>query len=490
VDSPSPAPNNLEQFRARTKRLEIHPLEVALLWIVGVHLVFLPWAIGGMRPWSQWISFALSLIGFVVALWPRAYTPEQTGTTSFRLIPWPKLVRFPIFWLGLALLALVVEHALNPAWEFQTDGRLIWTRPIAHLKWLPSSVHVPFKWWGPWRMLLIYSSAWLTVCSVWIGFTRRRTLQRLFTLLAANGVALAAFGIAERILRAPKILWVYESENASFFSTFVYKNHAGAYLLLTLGAACGIAAWHYLRGVRRLEKSNPSGVFAFMATCIAVSVLISYARGATFTMMAYLCVVVAGFVIHQIRLPKETRQPIIAIALVLLFGYFLKTGMDALHSDLAWDRLREAMSGQDVSVEMRKHANVASLAMLRQNWFFGTGSGSFQFLFPIYQQHVPEIAKAQFWQHAHNDILEIPIELGLPGVLLIVAAFGYWTITLLRNYVWQNPLSASVLLAAVFLIGLSWGEFVFQNPAILITWCALWPACTLWTILEEQRARP
>jgi hypothetical protein len=484
-----PSPNKLEQFRARTKRLQIHSLELTLLWVVATHLVFLPWAIGTMRIWAQWLSFSFSLLSFVIALWPRHYTPEHTGAASFKLLPWPKLFRFPIFWLGLALLGLITTQALNPSWSFRTNGRLEWVVPIPNTPWLPSGVEIPIHYWGPWRNLLIYTAAWMTVCAIWVGFTRRRTLQRLFTVLAANGVALAIFGIAERIFRADKLFWTYPSANPAFFASFVYKNHAGAYLMLTLSVACALGAWHYLRGVRRLEKSNPSGVFAFMATCIAVSILISYARGATLTTLGYLCVVVAAFVIHQIRLPKEARQPIIAVSLVLIFGFFLKTGMDALHSDLAWDRLKQAISGQDVSYESRQHANVASLEMLRHYWAPGAGSGGFKYLFPTYQKHVPEIAKGMFWEHAHNDILEFPIELGVTGMLLIAASFLYWALALMRNYAWQNPLSASVILGCLFLIGMSWGDFVFQNPAILITWCALWPACTLWAQLEEQRAR-
>lgn len=39
----------LEQFHAKTKRLKIHPTELALLWIVWAHLVFLPWEIGGIK---------------------------------------------------------------------------------------------------------------------------------------------------------------------------------------------------------------------------------------------------------------------------------------------------------------------------------------------------------------------------------------------------------------------------------------------------------
>ena len=95
MDKPVPSESSdlqkpLEHFRAKTKRLQIHPTELWLLGIIGLHVVFLPWAIGGMRPWSQMISLILGIIGLVVALIPRRYTPEQSGVNNFRLVMWPR----------------------------------------------------------------------------------------------------------------------------------------------------------------------------------------------------------------------------------------------------------------------------------------------------------------------------------------------------------------------------------------------------------------
>ena len=185
-------------------------------------------------------------------------------------------------------LALVTIQGLNPAWRFETDDKGWWLRAIPSTTWLPTGVDVPFERGGPWRMLLIYSSVLLTSCSLWVGFTRRRVLQTLFIVLATNGVVLAGFGIAQRLLGNGKIFWFYDSPNSSYFSSFIYKNHGGTYLVLALAVTCGLAAWYYLRGLRRMEKSNPAGLFAFFATCTAIAILISYARGATITMLAFL----------------------------------------------------------------------------------------------------------------------------------------------------------------------------------------------------------
>lgn len=483
----------LEHFRAKTKRLRVHPAESALLAVVGAHLVFLPWALGAMWAWAQWTSLAFAVVGFGLSLLPRQYTEEHTGANAFRLIMWPKLVRFPIFWLGLLLLAYVAAQGLNPAWRYTTSEKGWWMTAIPHVAGLPRGVDVPFVRGGPWRMLVVYASAWLTVCTLWVGFTRRRTVQTFLLVLAGNGLLLAGFGIAQRLLGNGKIFWFFDSPNAAFFSSFVYKNHAGAYLLLMLALTCGLAGWYYLRGLRRLEKSNPSGVLAFFGTLIAVSILTSYARGVTLTMLGFLCVVVAAFVAHQLFVPNEHRKPVVAIVLILIFGYFLKNGFEALRAGEAWDRIRQGVTRQDGSLEYREYATEASLQMLRENGLTGVGAGSYRFLFTIYQHRHPKLAgpgvPKMYWEHAHNDVVQFPIELGIGGMVLLLASAGYWAVGLLRAFFWENPLSVCTVFGAVLLVVYAWWDFPFQCPAILITWCALWPAVTMWTRFEEQNAK-
>lgn len=485
---------HLEAFRAKTRRLTIHPLELAALWLIGGHLVLLPWALGTMRPWAQIPSLALAVVSLTFALLPRNYTEEHTGSNRFRLLMWPKLIRFPLFWLGLALLALVIAQALNPAWQYTTDGKVWWMTSLPHQTGQPKGVSAPFEKWNQWRMAVIYGSAWLTVCALWVAFTRRRTLQIFLMALSFNGLLLAAFGVAQRLLGNGKIFWFFDSPNASFFSSFIYKNHGGAYLDLALAVTCGLGGWYYLRGLRRLEKSNPSGVFAFFATCIAVSVLTSYARGATVVMLVFMLACIAAFVIHQLIIPSENRKPVVAIVLILVFGYFLKTGLEALRSREAWDRLRQGVMREDLSLEMRERATQASLEMLRENWQTGVGAGAYRYVFPIYQHRHPDLVahggQQMFWEHAHNDIVQFPIELGFGGMILIAAGFAYWSLALVRSYFWENPLSACVVLGLVLILGYSWWDFPFQCPAILITWCTLWPAAAIWARFEETGAKP
>ncbi|MBI5689902.1 MAG: O-antigen ligase family protein [Verrucomicrobia bacterium] len=499
MDASQPARNlsdlqkPLEHFRAKTKRLKVHSAEITVLWVVGIHLVFLPWALGTMRPWAQVISLGFAILAFILSLLPRNYTAEHTGAASFRLFTFPKLLKFPPFWIGLALLGLVTVQGFNPAWNYHNTGKLWWITPRPHIEWLPSGVAVKFEEWGAWRMLAIYTSAWLTMCTVWVAFTRRRTVQLLLVTLAFNGLLLALFGIAQRLFGNGKIFWFVDSPNPQFFSSFIYKNHSGAYLDLTLAVSCGLAAWYYLRGLRRLEKSNPSGVIAFFSTCIAVGILTSYARGATLVMLVFLLATIGAFLVHQIRMPAENRKPIVLIVLVLVFGYFLKTGLEALRSQEAWDRLKAGVTREDLSLEFRDRVTRASWEMLQERWKLGIGAGSYRFVFPLYQHRHPELVSFQgrriFFEHAHNDILEIPIELGITGVLLLLAGLGWFLFALVRSYFWENALSASVVLGLLLLLGYGWWDFPFQCPAILITWLTLWTIITMWTQFEEMNVK-
>ena len=94
-----------------------------------------------------------------------------------------------------------------------------------------------------------------------------------------------------------------------------------------------------------------------------------------------------------------------------------------------------------------------------------------------------------FWEHAHNDLLEFPIELGLPGVLLLFGAASYLLFLLVRTYFWQNPLSASVVFGSVLMVGYAWWDFPFQCPAVLLLWCSLAVTVPIWTQFEEMNVR-
>lgn len=111
--------------------------------------------------------------------------------------------------------------------------------------------------------------------------------------------------------------------------------------------------------------------------------------------------------------------PALAIGLVALLAFFVLASVAADRA-VSINRLVD----QDARQDMRGRGLPTVLAIIRTYFPFGTGMGSFD---PVFRIHEPfALLKPTFFNHAHNDFLEIVLDAGLPGLLLILAAIGWW----------------------------------------------------------------
>ena len=55
---------------------------------------------------------------------------------------------------------------------------------------------------------------------------------------------------------------------------------------------------------------------------------------------------------------------------------------------------------------------------------FGSGAQSFQLIYPHYEDAAN--ASLEYMNHAHNDYVEVFLEHGIPGLVLIGAALVFW----------------------------------------------------------------
>jgi O-antigen ligase len=481
---------------ARTAR-RLHPLEKALLIVTAIHLCFLPWAFGGMtrNPWPEWVSLGMAAVGFALALTNRHYTEENAREGEFDLVMWPKLVRFPLFWLGLLLLAYMAVQSLNPAWEYSGTA-LNWSMvPIGHITWLPAGQRAPFGEMNGWRLMLIYAAPWLTVCSLWVGITRRVTLLALLTTLAANGAVLALLGVVERVTSNGKILWLVTSPNRFYISSFVYKNHAGAYFNLVLAVSCSLLYWHFSRTGRRSERANPAPIFAFCAMLDGLIVLLSYARMATILLMVFVLVAAVAGLVWQARAEAGSRNPVAMLllgAVLLLFG---AGGLLFLDSGKLVAKMELLGSGDYIqSVEGRELATKATWEMAKDNLLTGWGAGSFWHYFPMYQQRYPVIynlpnGKGHWsWEYAHDDFVQILAELGLVGAAIFVAGAAYWVFKLLQYGIFARPHALLIVFGLLLQLVNSASDLLLYCPAILVTSCVLWTLTARWVEFEDNRS--
>ncbi len=77
----------------------------------------------------------------------------------------------------------------------------------------------------------------------------------------------------------------------------------------------------------------------------------------------------------------------------------------------------QAAADQMLSLEGRVAAWQNMIQMLRDYALTGTGLGNFRWVFPWYQAGTLDYG----WFHAHQDYLELAIEIGLPGFILLIS---------------------------------------------------------------------
>src|ERR1700677_2488697 len=257
-----------------------------------------------MLAWSQVLSLAIAAAGFAAALLPRDYYYRNSagGGEPYGLSMGRRLARFPIFWIGLALLIYIALQAANPAWRYTQTATQWWLVRQRDIPWLPAGIAAPFARFNAWRQLMIYASAWLSVCSVWVGLTRRRSLRILMGVIVCNSLLLVGLLAIQRISEDHRMPWPLTTWTSNdLTASFVYENHAGAYLGLATFSAIALATWFLDYGRRSFAKSTPAGVFALGTLFLIGAVVFTLSRGALLA-LAMALGVLAGWVLLRRRM--------------------------------------------------------------------------------------------------------------------------------------------------------------------------------------------
>jgi O-antigen ligase len=116
----------------------------------------------------------------------------------------------------------------------------------------------------------------------------------------------------------------------------------------------------------------------------------------------------------------------------------------------------------------------ATLRMIRDHPWFGTGLGTFPWAFPAYRP--PEMSIWGIWEQAHSTPLELFAELGIPlGLLVSFAWFSALAVLAYGSWVRRRDLTLPIGALCFAAIGLvqSSVDFSMQVPGYTIVLFAL-----------------
>lgn len=241
---------------------------------------------------------------------------------------------------------------------------------------------------------------------------RRWLLPTLVLLIAASGL----FGLMQFSL-GHFVNPLVNNTPWQVSGTFANRNHYALFLAL----GCVLApAWAL--ETQRLGWANALAMAWGLTLFFVMLLLVTGSRAG---LLLGAIAIVIGLILTREAIQRRLRHAPRWLLPVMVFGAFgLVAGAVALslgagHAE-ALERLLAPGEGED----MRSRAFPTVMAMIRDYLPLGSGAGGFDTVFRIHEPF--NLLKRTYFNHAHNDFLEIVLDTGLPGLALLVAAVGWW----------------------------------------------------------------
>ncbi len=350
-------------------------------------LAFGPLAFGSVEPWSratlEILAFALAFACFL-----RGRPAVSTAADNLWLLP-----------AGFAALGVVQILAGASA-----DG----PRPLGPFTAAPRETESAVLLWSAYAAVL-----WSVPRTLVTHEAARRYARFVFGL----GLAVAALGMLQLATGGDKLYWLRVAPRAYSFGPYYNRDHAANLLLVCLAFSLGVL---FSRSPRRpgadgLPRESWLGR-ALVAGGVLFLLCGVYACGSRGALLAVplaggaVALLAASFQKKAKARRARAAAALAGLALVVALA-FRVVGAGA-----------DAGALVDPSVTARFFIYVDAGRWLRDAPLFGTGLGSFEAVYPSYQD--PSLRGSV--KHAHSDWLELALETGLLGLLaaLLAAAWG------------------------------------------------------------------
>jgi O-antigen ligase len=440
-------------------------LENTVLVHVGVFFAFATWAFGGG---ADWVRFVMTGWGFLGALLiPLAILTTRSRVNLQRLnwlIPlalFDALVIFSTHTAGLRVVQAGTEsfYAINalPAWRPSAAV------PAASL-----------------RLLCLFNGIFLSCFNLaWI-VRSRRALRSLLVFVASNALILAIFGTVQKLVRADGLYFgLVHSPQPTFFSSFIYHNHWGAFTVLMVAICIGLV-WNY--GIRQEGKRNLFHTPAFgglvAVLFLAATAPLSTSRSCTILVALLLGGAFLHWLTHLAQQRRRYKESMaIPLAGALLAGVLALGGIYYLAAKTIAARVAKT---EEQIADLREHKASASARVIlyRDTWrmardriWFGWGMASYPPVFIFYNTQSPgPIDHLPVYYHdAHSDWLQAVAEHGLIGSALL-ALLGLIPLAPMLRRPPRSPLPAYLLAGCGLILLYAWLEFPFGNSAVVLSW--------------------
>ncbi len=257
----------------------------------------------------------------------------------------------------------------------------------------------------PYRSLLevLKVVAFLTVFSIAaIYFISRDRLKDFVVALSLFGFCLAVFAIVQKAAWNGRLYWIRDlTMGGEAFGPFVNRNHFAGFIGMIIPLTLGHAITKHSR-----EKKI---LYGFLAVIMSVALFFSLSRGGIVSFVAGMALF--GLLLFASRY-QQKKVWIIGVFIIAVLTYLIWLGMDPI---------MQRFAQTDITKEQRLMVWSTTLTAAKDFWLTGSGLGTFLNIFPLY---APASVQGGIYDHAHNDYVELLLETGLGGSMLLVCFIG------------------------------------------------------------------
>jgi O-antigen ligase len=411
----------------------------ALFFGLLLVIAWLPVPLGSNRVWSAGVLHAAAMV--LLGIWCLRFVapgsavrqvPRSARAVLGFFALWLVYVAFQVLPLPPALLA-----ALSPkAFEHYSVAAGAGFAPLSTLSLDPGSTLAMLQ-----KISAYIALFFLTI----VLLTSRRRLRLILTVLTLVGTAEAFYGILAYFGRGHFELWYPGIWGNSVSGTYVNRNHFAGLMEVTIPAAIGLliarSTAHYGRGWR--EALRGSMDFALRDTCwvsfclliMCTALILSTSRGGVAALAFSIGFAVAVAVFFRRGRTEELRVP-------LKVGVVAMVGVAWLGAGGIVEKL-ETVGFANNRGDIRE----AIYGMVGDFWLTGSGAGTFQWVFPAYKT---EALGGGYYEHAHNDFLELLAGQGVIGFVLAGGAICILLFRIVSGYLRRrDPLMRGALFFAL-----------------------------------------
>jgi O-antigen ligase len=391
-----------------------------------------------------WQNMLLQLAGLGIIAWSAAAAADE---------PLPKSARALLLILlaGLAVVAVQLVPLPPSLWAHGSRARIADSyAPLGQpVPWLPISL-TPYSTLN--SILGVIPPVALFCAILRLGAFRASWLAAALLAGAVAGIILGALQVTAPEATSPWYLY-RDTNRGVAVGFFANANHMADLLVVALPFVAALAAAGRSRNVQRY-----SALLAILAGA-AVVLVVGIVLNGSLAGYALVMPAIAGSVLIVAPPSRGLRVPVAIVA-----GLALVAAISALAST----SIGSSRVGQDASNSVQSREDILRTTgkAIGDAMPLGSGLGSLVKVYRLYES--PDRVTPEYVIHAHNDYAELTLELGLAGVVLILAFLVWWAAAV--TAAWRmgggGPYARAASIASAVMLVHSLVDFPLRTAAI------------------------